>query len=117
MIARMEASETMAVVRLKQWCFDRSSLLSSRTTNYKRRGWQRRNERSFDARNVRVIDFERVLDRLSAEEQAALVMRYRDGETADSIAQALDCSVRKIDYLVKCARQKLATSLDRVGLL
>ena len=113
----MNISESLAVVRIRQWAFDRMALRSAKTTNYQRTGWTRRSERSFDARQVRVLDFERVLDRLDNEEQTALVLKYRDGETAETIAQALHCSVRKIEYLIKGARQNLAASLDKAQLL
>jgi DNA-directed RNA polymerase specialized sigma24 family protein len=96
---------------------DRSALRSARTVSYKRSGWQRRNEQSFDARQVRVIDFERVLNRLGDAEKTALVLKYRDGETAEAIAAALQCSARKIAYVVKGARQKLAATLDKLDLL
>lgn len=113
----MELWENLAVIRLRQWTVDRLALKSAKTTNYQRTGWTRRSERSFDARLVRVLDFERVLDRLGNEEQTALVLKYRDGETVETIAQALNCSVRKIEYLIKGARQNLAASLDKAQLL
>lgn len=105
------------MVRIRQWAFDRMVLRSAKTTNYQRTGWTQRSERSFDARQVRVLDFERVLDRLGDEEQTALVLKYRDGETVEAIGRALNCSVRKVEYVVKGARQKLAASLDRAGIL
>jgi DNA-directed RNA polymerase specialized sigma24 family protein len=113
----MSPDEALAVARLRQWCFDRLSLASARTCGYQRSGWQRRDERTFDARLVRVIDFARAMGKLDAEEQAALVLTYRDRERAPETARALGCSIRKLSYLVPAARRKLAAELDRLNLL
>lgn len=113
----MTIDEVMAIARLRQWANDKRALQSARTTNYQRRGWQSRNSRSFDARQVRVIDFERVLGSLEDNEQATLVLRYRDKERAESIAKMLACSVRQVAYLEIRARHKLAARLDQLQLL
>jgi DNA-directed RNA polymerase specialized sigma24 family protein len=116
-IAAMDIEEVLAIGRLRQWAVDRLALADARTTNYRRVGWSRRNERGFDARNVRVIDFGRALRCLDADEQLALVLRYRDKETDPNIAVALHCSVRRISYLVPVARRKLAAQLLALNLL
>jgi len=117
MIGAMSPDEALAVARLRQWCFDRLALAGAKTCDYRRSGWQQRNDRTFDARLVRVVDFGRALGRLDAEEQQALVLTYRDRERLPRIAQALGCSIRKLSYLVPAARRKLATELDRLNLL
>lgn len=113
----LTADEVMAIARLRQWGMDRMALRSARATNYRRVGWNQRDACNFDARQVRVLDFERVLDRLGEEEKAALIMKYRDGDTAKRIASTLHCSTRKVDYLANSARLKLTAFLDKLGLL
>jgi DNA-directed RNA polymerase specialized sigma24 family protein len=113
----MSLDEGLAVMRLRQWSIMRAQLHGSKTLNYKRQGWKQRNERLFDARQVTVIDFERTLNRLDADEQLALILRYRDGECDEHIAQVIGCSTRKIGYVLPAARRKLASLLDRLDLL
>jgi DNA-directed RNA polymerase specialized sigma24 family protein len=113
----MQPDEALAVARLRQWCYDRLELRNCRTVDYSRKGWQDRNTRTFDARLVRVIDFGKALGMLDAEEQAALILTYRDRERSYHTAQALGCSVRKVEYLLPLARQHLAAALDRLNLL
>jgi DNA-directed RNA polymerase specialized sigma24 family protein len=113
----MTTDEALAVARLRQWCSDRIQLASARTCDYRRRGWQTRTDRQFDSRLVRVIDFGRVMEKLEAEEQAALVLTYRDRERFPAIAQMLHCSIRKLTYMIPAARRKLAAELDRLNLL
>ena len=117
MIGPMSPDEALAVARLRLWCHDRLALSGAKTCDYRRSGWQQRNERAFDARLVRVIDFGRALGKLDAEEQIALVLLYRDRQRFPEIAQALRCSIRKLSYLVPTARRKLAAELDRLNLL
>jgi DNA-directed RNA polymerase specialized sigma24 family protein len=89
----------------------------SKCRNPKSLGWQRRDERTFDAALVTVIDFERAMAALNTEEQVALVFRYRDGISDERMALALGCSVRKVSYLIPTARRRLASILDRLDLL
>ena len=117
MIGPMQPDEALAVARLRQWCYDRLSLTSARTCDYQRQGWQQRNDRAFDARLVRVIDFGRALASLDAEEQAALVLTYRDKAGHRATAQALECSERKLAYILPLARRKLDDKLERLNLL
>ncbi len=113
----MQTDEALAIARLRQWSHDRLQLTHARTCDYRREGWKHRNDRTFDARLVRVIDFGRALGTLDAEEQAALVLTYRDRQNALEISRALHCSLRKISYLLPLARKKLAAQLDRLNLL
>jgi DNA-directed RNA polymerase specialized sigma24 family protein len=109
--------QALAVARLKQWATLRMATRHGKTTNYARSGWAQRNAASFDARQVKVIDFERALSQLSNEEQIALVHCYRDHEGYPEIAAAANCSVRKLSYLIPSARVKLTAILDRLDLL
>jgi DNA-directed RNA polymerase specialized sigma24 family protein len=117
MIGPMSPDEALAVARLRQWCYDRLQLSNARTCDYQRNGWQERDCRTFDARLVRVIDFGRALGKLDGEEQTALVWRYRDRVPESAIAEAMQCSIRKLSYLIPSARRKLARELDRLNLL
>ncbi len=116
-LGTMSPDEALALARLRQWSYDRLQLAHARTCDYRRTGWKQRNDRTFDARLVRVIDFGRALGTLEAEEQAALVLTYRDRQNTLEISRALHCSQRKISYLVPLARKKLAAQLDRLNLL
>ncbi len=51
--------QVLAIVRLRQWAFDRQALKTAKTTDYRRTGWKHRNSRTADARIVRVLTFER----------------------------------------------------------
>ena len=70
-----------------------------------------------DARNARVIDFERALATLdTAQQYAPLVLTYRDG-VGHAAAAAIGCSIRKLAYMLSAARRRLADALDRRDLL
>ena len=113
----MQSDEALALARLRQWAHDRVNLAQPRTQRQKHNGWERRDERTFDARLVRVIDFGRALASLTPQEQIALVLRYRDRETAGRISIAAGCGERQVEGLLACARRKLASALDRLNLL
>ena len=113
----MHPDEALAVARLRQWCHDRLQLTSARTVDYQRTGWRQRKDTEFDSRLVRVIDFGRALGNLDADEQTALILAYRDREGLPRIAMTLQCSTRKVSYLIPAARKKLAAHLDRLNLL
>jgi DNA-directed RNA polymerase specialized sigma24 family protein len=117
MTGAMSPDEALAVSRLRQWAHDRIALRSAKTVDYQNRGWQARNDRCFDARLVRVIDFGRALATLDGDEQAALIFKYRDRCEVADIAIALHCSARRIGYLIPSARRKLAARLDTLNLL
>jgi len=113
----MSPNEVLAVIRIRQWAADRAALRGARTIDYERQGWKARDARKCDARLVRVIDFEKALSMLTEEEQGALMVYYRERQTAADTAQALHCSERKVSYLIPAARKHLAEALDRLDLL
>jgi len=117
MIAAMTPDEVLAITRLRQWSVDRLALRASRTTDYSRSGWIARNCRTFDSRLVRVLDFERALGTLTEEEQAALVLVYRERQPFAEASKILHCSVRKLSYMLPAARKRLAGILDRMDIL
>jgi DNA-directed RNA polymerase specialized sigma24 family protein len=113
----LDLDEALAVARLRQWARMKISNAQGRSRSWKREGWQQRNERTFDAAQVQVIDFERAMNALPDEQKIALIWRYRDGASDERTALALGCSVRKVSYLVPMARRALASILDRLNLL
>jgi len=119
MIGPMTNPEILAVARLRQWASDRSALTNGRALVVASPGRPGRNnnQNRFDAALVRVIDFDRAIASLDPDEQAALVLRYRDREGERNIAIALRCSTRKVAYLLPIARRHLASELERRNLL
>jgi DNA-directed RNA polymerase specialized sigma24 family protein len=113
----LTTSEALAIARLRQWAALRISVNNGKTRNPKSHGWQRRDERTYDASQVRVIDFEAALATLPMQEQIALVLRYRDREPDSATAQILACSLRKLGNVIPQARAHLANALDRRNLL
>jgi DNA-directed RNA polymerase specialized sigma24 family protein len=80
-------------------------------------GWRERRATEADARNVRVIDFEKALATLDPAHQYALILTYRDRAGHAATAAALGCSVRTLAYMLPAARRRLADALDRRDLL
>ena len=80
-------------------------------------GWKERRSRNFNARLVRVIDFERALTRLPQERQALLLLTYRERQPQDTIARLTVCSVRAISYKLPEARRALGRTRDLLDLL
>jgi DNA-directed RNA polymerase specialized sigma24 family protein len=119
MISEMTIPEVLAIARLRQWALARVRLKSGKIMNYANPGRLNVKSRTSrqDAALVAVIDFERALGALSAEQQTVLVLKYRDQLSSGRIAGAMACSVRKVDYLLAPARKALADKLDRLELL
>jgi DNA-directed RNA polymerase specialized sigma24 family protein len=113
----MMYDEGLAVARLRQWANDKDAQKGKRAAEYKRCGWAERRASQFDAREVRVIDFDRILNMLSNDYRLSLIFHYRDGHTFAEVATLLGCSERKISYVLPLARKELATLLDRYNLL
>ena len=86
-------------MRLRQWAFERAKLRNGETTRITRNGWRERRQCQLDARNVRVLDFERALSHLEPEQQQALVLAYNEKARHQDIAAVLGCSPRKVYYL------------------
>jgi DNA-directed RNA polymerase specialized sigma24 family protein len=107
----------MAIMRLKQWAFDRAALRAGRTTRMEFSGWRARRQREADSRQVRVIDFELALSKLDPMHRQILLLTYRDGIRHAQAAYMLGCSVKNIYYLLPAARRRLADTLDRLDLL
>lgn len=65
------SDQVMAILRLKQWAFDRAQLRHGRTAKPEFSGWRERRQREADSRQVRVMDFERALAHLDPMLRAA----------------------------------------------
>jgi len=119
MNSEMTVGEVLAIARIRQWAQARVRLKSGQTMNYANPGRPNAKSRTSrqDAALVAVIDFERALESLSAEQQTVLVLKYRDRLSSSRVADAMACSVRKVDYLLEPARKALADKLDRLELL
>jgi DNA-directed RNA polymerase specialized sigma24 family protein len=113
----MTTLEVLAIARLRQWFNERSAQQRAKTRNPAAHGWQRRDERSFDARQVRCLDTERALESISPDRQVMLIYRYVYKEPDAKTAAALGCSERKIGYVIPQARYALAHAMDRLNLL
>ena len=111
------SDQVMAIMRLKQWAFDRAALRHGRTTRMEFAGWKERRQREADSRNVRVVAFEEALARLDPAHQQVLILTYRDGLRHADAAALLGCSPRTLCYLLPAARRRLADTLDRLDLL
>lgn len=114
---RITTAEALALGRLRQWSNDRAALRAARTCDYRRTGWQTRQDRQFDARLVRVIDFDRAMAKLSPQEQLALILTHRDREQIPRVAVAIGCCTRTVYTLLVEARRKLAAELEKLDLL
>ncbi len=71
-----------------------------------------RRQTKADARNVRVLDFERALSTLDPAQQSALILTYRDRQGHAATAAAIGCSTRTLAYMLPAARRRLANVLS-----
>ena len=110
----LPSDQVLAILRLKQWAVDRAALRNAKATHLSHTGWRERRQRDADARQVRVLDFERAMSRLDPAHQFALILTYRDGQGHQDAAAALGCSVRTLAYLLPAARTRPAATLDRL---
>jgi DNA-directed RNA polymerase specialized sigma24 family protein len=111
------SDQVMAILRLKQWAFDRAALRHGRTGRLEFSGWRERRQREADSRNVRVLAFEEALSKLDPAHQLVLMLTYRDGLRHTDAAAIIGCSPRNVCYLLTAARHRLADTLDRLDLL
>ncbi len=116
---RLTPDDVLVMTRIRQWGVNRAIVRSGKTQHFDRERGRPGNmgQNNADARIVQIIDFERALGCLTEEEQAVLMLIYRDRESYGSTARAMRCSERKVAYLLPVARRRLAGVLDRMGLL
>ena len=111
------SDQVLAIMRLRQWAADRVALRNAKATQLRQVGWRERRTRESDARQVRVLDFERALSQLDPMHQSVLVLTYRDGMRHTATAAVIGCSPSNVCYLLTAARHHLADTLDRLDLL
>ena len=116
-MSAIPSDQVMAIMRLKQWAFDRAQLRHGRTARMEFSGYRERRQREADSRQVRVLDFERALSHLDPMHQQILLLTYRDGVRHTQAANLLGISERLVYYLLPAARRRLADTLDRLDLL
>jgi len=116
-MSAIPSDQVLAILRLRQWAVDRNALKCGRTTRLTHAGWRERRQTEADARNVRVIDFEKAFATLDTAHQYALVLTYRDRQGHAATAAAIGCSIRTLAYMLPAARRRLADALDRRDLL
>jgi DNA-directed RNA polymerase specialized sigma24 family protein len=116
-VSGIPSDQVLAILRLRQWAVERNALKCGRTARLTNAGWRERRETDADARNVRVIDFEKALATLDTAHQYALILTYRDRAGHAATAAAIGCSVRTLAYMLPAARRRLADVLDRLDLL
>ena len=93
-MSAIPSDQVMAIMRLKQWAFDRTTR-HGRTARNEFSGWRERRQRESDSRQVRVIDFERALSHLDPIHQQLLLLTYRDGSAT---AKLPTCSASAKDW-------------------
>lgn len=113
----LTVNETLTIVRMRQWMYDRAALRAGRTVNLLREGFTPRDQRHADARSVRVLDFERAFGLLPPRARALLVLRFVERTERKSLAEMFDTCERTNQTHTKEALSMLADILDRRGLL
>lgn len=115
----MTSREVLAVARLRLWARDRDNARNGRIADYTNVGRSKAQTVTsrYDAAIVRAIDFETAIGALPIDAQLALILTYRDGEKAVRVAAALQCSLRRVGYLLPVARLRLADRLEALDLL
>jgi DNA-directed RNA polymerase specialized sigma24 family protein len=118
----MSIDESLAVNALRRWRRNVQLIRSgkvSRCDPDRLRG--RPNSRGganyHEGRIIAVIDFERSLEAVAPDLRMMLLLVHRDGYSCADAARMLGWSVRKGSYMIVQARLKLASVLDRKGML
>jgi DNA-directed RNA polymerase specialized sigma24 family protein len=110
-------TEVKVIAAIRRWCYDRAKLTSGRGNQYQHRGFQRRDERTYDARQVRVLDFERVFSKLPEGSQVLLLLAHRDGLGECELAAMIGADWRTMRRWLMDTRIALGTLLEARDLL
>ncbi|WP_058186800.1 RNA polymerase sigma factor [Terracidiphilus gabretensis] len=113
----MSIIEVKVIAAIRRWCYDSAKLVSGRGNNYQHRGFQRRDERSYDARQVRVLDFERAFSKLPEQNQVLLLLAHRDGISECELAAMISVSPNSMRRWLMDTRIALATLLEHQNAL
>lgn len=108
---------TLATIAVRRWTFDRTLLLSGKVTNYQIEGAKKRSTTGYDARQVRVADFELALATLPPDAQTLILLIHHKGYTWAEASAILGISVRLIPHQLRQALDALALALERRSLL
>jgi DNA-directed RNA polymerase specialized sigma24 family protein len=109
--------EVKAITRIRLWQHDRNLLRRGTAVDYRRQGWQKRGTALYDARLVRVVDFERVLESLAPEDQQLIILAHCEQRTARETAAIVGAEESTARRRTDRALARLAIALDRAGLL
>lgn len=99
-----------------RWSFDLAQLRRG-TKQAKRNGFTPRQSRQADARQVRIIDFERAFATLPLDQRTPLLLLYRDQLSPRHVADILGCSPQLAQFHAARALAHLTDALDRLHLL
>jgi hypothetical protein len=115
----MTTIEALAVTSLRRWAQDRSAIRNCKSPRAysSGAGWIERRSCDADARQVRVIDFERAFDALPDADKLPILLTYRDGVPAHAAARILHTTPSVASYNSRQALTRLANILDRLDLL
>lgn len=116
----MNMTESLALIRMRQWSMERRALNSGRIASVLRtpgRPPQSKSTNRFDAALVRCLDFEREFGRLPEDTQTLLLLAYREEQPQRIIAQITGWSPRALNYKIPAAVADLARILDKADLL
>ena len=117
----MQTDEALALSHLRRWGYERTRLLRGQGRAIKeyatRPGWGSRHAASYDAAQVRCIDFENALSELDPADRVLLIVHYRDHDTMNNAAVAAGVSTRTAYTRCALARRHLAQVLEKKGLL
>jgi len=108
--------EALAVAQLKRFAYDRRAARLGKAAGdldpQGRVGPEGRGTQRYDARIVRVIDFERALDAVGGHNAALLQMYYCDGESPALIGEALGVTAVTIRAMLGPALKLLVHQLE-----
>jgi DNA-directed RNA polymerase specialized sigma24 family protein len=109
--------EVKAITRIRLWQHDRNMLRRGTAADYRRQGWQKRGTALYDARIVRVADFERIFETLEPADQQLLILAYCEGRTALETAAITGLEESTARRHIARALARLTTALDKAGQL
>jgi DNA-directed RNA polymerase specialized sigma24 family protein len=117
----MSLDESLAVNALRRWNRNRKLIQSGKVSRLdpdRQRGRPGGSTANYhEARIVAVIDFELSLEAIPPDLRQMLLLVHRDGYSAEAAAKMMGWSTRKGSYVLVDARLRLASVLDRKGML
>ena len=112
----LASDEALAIAQLRRYGYDRrAARLGNAATDLDPRGRPGSNggrTNRYDARIVRVVDFDRALSSIGGHNAAMLQMYYCDGEDQALVAEAIGVSIRTLHGMLPKALQLLVSALE-----